>query len=73
MCVYVCVCMCVCMCVCVCVCVCVCLRPFIVKVSSVQISWNLKEQLNGVMLKTFLSYAKSLHRYFGMNHQKISN
>ena len=59
----------VCVCVCVSVCVCVYIRLFIVKASSVWISWNAREQINDVMLKTFFSYAKSLHRYFRMKHQ----
>ena len=42
----------------------VCLRQFTMKASSVWISWNTREQINDVELKTFLSYAKSLHRYF---------
>ena len=50
------------------VCVCVCLRPFTVKASSAWISWNARKQINDVMLKTFLSYSKSLHRYFRMQH-----
>ena len=53
MCVYVCVCVCV--CACVCVCVCVCLLPFTVKALSVWISWNVREQINDVLLKKFLS------------------
>ena len=70
---------CVCVCVCVCVgvggwvgvgaCVCVCLRPFTVKASSLWISWNTREQINNVMLKTLIPYAKSIHRYFRMQHQ----
>ena len=64
-----CVCVCVCVCVSVCVCVCVCLRPFTVKTSSVWISWNVREQINNVVLKMFLSSAKSLHHYFKMKHQ----
>ena len=56
-------------CVRVCVCVCVCLRPFTVKVSSVWISWNAREQINDVMLKPFFSYAKSLPPFFRMKHQ----
>ena len=51
------------LCVCVCVCVCVCLRPSTVKASSVW-GWNSRGQINDVVLKTFLSSAKSLHRYF---------
>ena len=49
--------------------VCLCLRPFTVKASSVLRSWNAREQINDIMLKTFLAYAKSLHRYFRMKHQ----
>ena len=68
--------MCVCTCVCVlCVCVCVrararvCLRSFTVKVLSFWISWNAREQINDVVLNTFLSYAKFLNRCFRMKHQ----
>ena len=50
-------------------CVCVCVRPFTVKTSSVWINWNAREQINDAVLKTFLSSAKSLHRYFIMKHQ----
>ena len=60
---YVCVCG-----VCVCVCVCVCTRTFTVKASSVWISWTTREQINDVVLKTFISYAKSFHRYVRMKH-----
>ena len=59
--------MCVCV-VCVCVCVCVCTRTFTVKASSVWISWTTREQINDVVLKTFISYAKSFHRYVRMKH-----
>ena len=52
--------------------VCVCLRLLTLKASSVWISWNPKEQINDVVLKTFLSSAKSLHRYFRMS-TKINN
>ena len=31
--------------------------------------WTASERLNDVMLKMFLSYAKSLHCYFKMEHQ----
>ena len=41
------------------------------KISSVWISWNTTEHINDVMLKTFLSCAKSLHRYFRIKHQTI--
>ena len=57
-----------------CVCVCVCmrararLRPFTVKASSVWNSWITREQINNVTVKMFISYAKFLHRYFGMQH-----
>ena len=44
----------------------VCVRPFMVKASSVWISWTAREQINDVVLKTFISYAKSFHRYFRM-------
>ena len=56
----------VCVCVCVCVSVCVCLRPFTVKASSAWISWDTREQIKEIMLKTLISYAKSRHRYFRM-------
>ena len=49
--------------------VCVCLRLLTVKASSVWISWNAKEQINDIVLKTFFSSAKSLDRYFKMQHQ----
>ena len=72
-CVYMCVCacmwcMCVCVYVCVCVCVCVCVTPFTVKASSVWISWTTREQINDVVLKTFISYVMSLYLYFRMKH-----
>ena len=47
--------------------VCGCLGPSTVKVSSVQ-GWNSRGQINDVFLKTILSSAKSLHRYFSMKH-----
>ena len=55
--------------VCVCVYVCMCVRLFTVKASSVWISWSTKEQINDVVLKTYVEdvpSAKSLHRYFRM-------
>ena len=52
--------MCVCMCVCVRVSVCVCVRPFAVKASSVWISQTVREQINDIVLKKFISYAKLL-------------
>ena len=57
--------LCVCACVraCVRVCVCVCARPSTLKASSVWIRWDIREQINDVMLKTLNSYADSLHRY----------
>ena len=64
----VCVGVCVCVCVFVCVCVCVCVHPSTVKVSSVW-GWNSIGQINVVVLKTFLSSAKSLHHYFSMKHR----
>ena len=42
-----------------CMCVCVCLRPFTVKTSSVCHSWNAREQINDIMLKTLLFSSKS--------------
>ena len=58
------------MCVCVCVCVraCVCTRPSTVKASSVWIRWDIREQINGVMLKTLNSYADSIRCYFRMQN-----
>ena len=41
------------------------LRPSTVKASSVW-SWNSREQINNLLLKMFLSSAKSLHRYLSM-------
>ena len=35
---------------------------------SVSINWDTREQINDVMLKTLISYAKSLHLYFRMQH-----
>ena len=55
------------MCVCVCVCVCLCL--FTLKASSVSNCSNVKEQINDIVLKTFLFSAKFLHHYFRMKHQ----
>ena len=55
-------------CVCVYVCMCVCVRPFTVKTSPVSISWNAREQINDVELKTFLSFAKFLHCYYRVKH-----
>ena len=49
-------------------CVCVCLCPSTVKVSSVWISWDTREQINNVVLKTLDSSASSLHHYFGMQN-----
>ena len=57
-----------CVCVYVYVYVCACLPSLTVKASSVQISWNTREQINDAMLKTFISYAKSFHHYFRMQH-----
>ena len=54
--------------VCVCVCVCVCLHPSTVKASYVW-GWRFREQISNAVLKTFLSSAKSLYRYFIMKHQ----
>ena len=51
-----------------CVCVWLGVRPFTVKASSVWISWTAREEINDVVLKTFLCHAKSLHRYFRMKH-----
>ena len=62
---------CVYVCVYVCVCVCVCTSVYVLskaKASSVWISWDTREQINDVILKTLISYAKSLHRYFRMQH-----
>ena len=51
-----------------CVRACVCVRPFTVKASSVWISWTAREQINDVVLKTFVFSAKFLRRYFRMKH-----
>ena len=50
-------------------CVCVCLRPFTVKASSVWNSWNAREQINDVVLKTFLFSAKFPHRSLRIKYQ----
>ena len=78
MCMCVCVCVSVCWCVCVLVCLCACVRacvclsvcvpPFIIKVSSVGISWTTREQINHVLLNMFISYAKFSQRYLRMKH-----
>ena len=47
--------------VCVCVCVCVCVSAFTVKALTVWINWD-------DLLKTFLSYAKSLKCHFRIKH-----
>ena len=47
---------------------CVCLRPSTVKALSVW-SWDSKGQINDVGLNTFLTSAKSLHRYFSVKHR----
>ena len=47
-------------------CVCVCLSLSTVKASSVWISWDTREQINDVVLKTLDSSSGSLHRFFGM-------
>ena len=54
-------CMCVCVCVCMCVCVCVHREGFICLDHL-----TTREQINDVALKTFISYAKFLHRYIIM-------
>ena len=59
----------VCVCVCVCVHACLFVHPFTLKASYVWFSWNAREQINDVVLKTFLSSTKSLRRYFRMKHQ----
>ena len=58
--IYIYICVCVCVCVCVRVSVCVCVRPFAVKASSVWISQTVREQINDIVLKKFISYAKLL-------------
>ena len=50
---------------------CVYIQPFNVKASSHWISWGAREQVNDVLIKTLLSSAKSLHRYFRMKHQTV--
>ena len=62
------VCVCVCVCVRACVCVCVCLGPSTVKASSVWISWDAREQINDVVLKTLDSSGGSNYCYFGMQN-----
>ena len=49
-------------------CVCMCLCPSTMKASSVWISWDTREQINDVVLKTLDSSAGSLHHYFGMQN-----
>ena len=49
-------------------CVCVCLSLSTVKASSVWISWDTREQINDVVLKTLDSSSGSPHRYFGMQN-----
>ena len=39
---------------CACLCVCVCVCPFTMKVSSVWNSWNVRKQINNVVLKALL-------------------
>ena len=56
------------MCVCVCACVRACVRTFTVKALSVWMIWTPKEQINNVVLKMFIFYAKYLHRYIRMKH-----
>ena len=48
------------------VCVCVCLHPSTVKALSVWIRWDTRERINDIMLKTLISYAKALYRYFNI-------
>ena len=55
---------------CVCVRACVRLRPSIVKALSIW-GWNSRGEINDVVLKTFLSSAKYLHRYFSMKHRAV--
>ena len=50
------------------VCVCCVLRPFTVKILSFWNSCNVREQINDVVLKTFVSSEKSHHSYFRMKH-----
>ena len=52
----------------VCVCVRVCVCTSTVKASSVWIGWTTREQINSVVLKTFISHGKSLHCYCRMKH-----
>ena len=61
--------------VCVCVCVYVCVHahahlcPFTMKASSVTNSWNVREQINNVVLKAFLFSTKSFDHYFRIKHK----
>ena len=59
-----------CVCVRACVRACVRLRPSIVKALSIW-GWNSRGEINDVVLKTFLSSAKYLHRYFSMKHRAV--
>ena len=58
------------LCVRACVRACVRLRPSIVKALSIW-GWNSRGEINDVVLKTFLSSAKYLHRYFSMKHRAV--
>ena len=62
------VCVCACVRACMRVCVCVCLGPSTVKASSVWISWDAREQINDVVLKTLDSSGGSLYCYLGMQN-----
>ena len=44
----------------------VCLHPSTVKALSVWIRWDTRERINDIMLKTLISYAKALYRYFNI-------
>ena len=60
------VCVYVCVCVCVCACVCVYVYPrWRLHLSGM---WDTRAQIKDVMFKMLISYAKSLHRYFRMQH-----
>ena len=55
--------------VCVCLCVCVCLFMSIHHEGFICLGLESRGQIIDVVLKTFLSFAKFLHRYFSMKHR----
>ena len=58
--IYIYICVCVYVCVCVCVCVSVCFLQFTVKASSAWNSWNVREQINDVILNSKLDVILNL-------------